>query len=83
MDLSGVAQDVECLHGHRFCFLCLENAHRPASCSDVKMWLLREQDEGAFALVPLLNGVMVIDEESHLTAFCFCRRECKMAVSTH
>eukprot|EP00906_Rhabdomonas_costata_P024337 RCo035000 len=37
---------VRCVCGHRFCFMCKENAHAPARCDDLRDWLSRERGEG-------------------------------------
>lgn len=42
---GGGAIDVECNCGHSFCFACAEEAHRPASCTDVKQWKLKNSAE--------------------------------------
>ncbi len=35
---GGGAHDIVCRCGHKFCFRCKEEAHRPASCADVRRW---------------------------------------------
>ena len=42
---GGGAQDIVCRCGHKFCFRCKEEAHRPASCADVRKWHLKNTSE--------------------------------------
>ncbi|KAJ6236378.1 e3 ubiquitin-protein ligase ari5-related [Anaeramoeba flamelloides] len=37
--------NVECSCGHRFCFNCKEEAHSPANCDDVAVWLKKCKDD--------------------------------------
>eukprot|EP01138_Halocafeteria_seosinensis_P001560 gb/GECG01001598.1/.p1 GENE.gb/GECG01001598.1/~~gb/GECG01001598.1/.p1 ORF type:complete len:610 (+),score=98.56 gb/GECG01001598.1/:1-1830(+) len=42
---GGGAYDVLCRCGHMYCFACLEDAHRPAVCRDVKKWKIKNSSE--------------------------------------
>ena len=42
---GGGAIDVTCACGHGFCFACGGEAHRPASCADVKQWHVKNSAE--------------------------------------
>lgn len=50
-----IAQDVTCANGHRFCFACKRDAHKPATCAEAERWLAKEKDEGADAKWLLAN----------------------------
>jgi len=42
---AGGAHDIVCRCGHKFCFKCKEEAHRPASCASVRKWQLKNTSE--------------------------------------
>ena len=42
---GGGAHDIVCRCGHKFCFRCKEEAHRPANCDDVRKWHLKNTSE--------------------------------------
>ena len=44
-----LCQPVSCRCGKRFCFLCNGPDHAPASCTNWKQWLLKEQSESETA----------------------------------
>uniref|UniRef100_A0A0E0QV12 RBR-type E3 ubiquitin transferase n=1 Tax=Oryza rufipogon TaxID=4529 RepID=A0A0E0QV12_ORYRU len=47
--------DVECKHGHGFCFRCGEEAHRPVSCETVRAWTDKNAMESETASWVLAN----------------------------
>jgi len=36
---------VACPRGHRFCYNCMHDDHRPASCDEIKRWLVKCKDD--------------------------------------
>eukprot|EP00670_Eutreptiella_braarudii_P010211 CAMPEP_0174311368 /NCGR_PEP_ID=MMETSP0810-20121108/3671_1 /TAXON_ID=73025 ORGANISM="Eutreptiella gymnastica-like, Strain CCMP1594" /NCGR_SAMPLE_ID=MMETSP0810 /ASSEMBLY_ACC=CAM_ASM_000659 /LENGTH=499 /DNA_ID=CAMNT_0015419593 /DNA_START=109 /DNA_END=1605 /DNA_ORIENTATION=- len=36
---------VQCLCGHKFCFICLEEAHAPVKCEKLRLWRKKEKGE--------------------------------------
>lgn len=42
---GGGRNDIDCICGHKFCFNCVEDAHRPASCEDVAKWAEKNSAE--------------------------------------
>lgn len=42
---GGGRTDITCICGHKFCFNCGEEAHRPASCEDVEKWMEKNSAE--------------------------------------
>jgi ariadne-1 len=52
---SGSPENVLCLCGFKFCFQCNQEPHAPASCSQVRSWLAKCQDESETAHWILAN----------------------------
>uniref|UniRef100_A0A0D9XGP3 RBR-type E3 ubiquitin transferase n=1 Tax=Leersia perrieri TaxID=77586 RepID=A0A0D9XGP3_9ORYZ len=48
--------DVECTHGHAFCFRCGEEAHRPATCETVVAWAEKNAENSETARWVLANA---------------------------
>lgn len=46
VECAGGARTIQCDCGHRFCWKCEQEPHRPASCEAMRRWLEREKEWG-------------------------------------
>lgn len=69
----------KCLCGYRFCYVCLESAHTPASCEQLKKWKTKTDSESYNWIATNTKGCpkCAVPTEKHDGCFQMSCRLCK------